>query len=256
MELDWETGVLLDKLDELGIADNTIVLWSTDNGAEIFTGPEEGGMHAFNGEKGLTQEGGMRVPQLMRWPGHIKPGTIINDITTHIDWIPTLLAAANGGKDTGIQEELKKGGYKADGKKFKAHLDGYNLLPLVTGELPRGEGPRQEFFYFDGDGNLNAVRWKQWKITFTTMSGALPTALKETTSWPMITNLRADPYERWSTQSWAMIPYYGEHMFLMGPAQTLVGKQLESLKEFPPARGSSLGLGKIFDSIKFAHPGQ
>jgi len=256
MELDWETGVLLDKLDELGIADNTIVLWSTDNGTQIFTAPEEGGMHAFAGEKGLTLEGGMRVPQLVRWPGHIKPGTIINDITSHIDWMPTLLAVANGGKDTGIQEELKKGGYKADGKTFKAHLDGYNLLPLITGELPRGEGPRQELFYFDGDGDLNAVRWKQWKISFNTMSGALPTALKTPTSWPMITNLRADPYERWSTQSWGMVPWYGERMFLMGPAQTLVGKQLQSLKEFPPARGSSLSLGQLFDSIKFAHPGQ
>ena len=256
MELDWETGVLLDKLDELGIADNTIVLWSTDNGTEIFTGPEEGGMHAFAGEKGLTLEGGFRVPQLVRWPGHIKPGTIINDITSHIDWIPTLLAVANGGKDTGIQEKLKKGGYKADGKTFKAHLDGYNLLPLLTGDLARGEGPRQELFYFSGDGDLNAVRWKQWKISFNTMSGALPTAFKTPTSWPMITNLRADPYERWSTQSWAMIPWYGQHMFLMGPAQTLVGKKMQSFEEFPPARGSSLSLGKLFDRIKYAHPGQ
>ena len=138
-ELDWETGQLLDKLDKLGIADNTIVLWSTDNGTEIMSTPEMGGMHAFRGEKGLTSEGGFRVPQLMRWPGHIKPGTIVNDITSHIDWMPTLLAAANGGKDTGIQEALKKGGFKADGKTFKAHLDGYNQLPL----LDRARFPRE-----------------------------------------------------------------------------------------------------------------
>ena len=158
-ELDWETGQLLNKLDELGIADNTIIMFSSDNGTEIMSTPEMGGMHAFRGEKGLTTEGGFRVPQLMRWPGHIKPGTIINDITSHIDWIPTLLAAANGGKDTGIQAKLKKGGFKADGKTFKAHLDGYNQLDLLTGKTPKGKGPRQELYYFDGDGDLNAVRW-------------------------------------------------------------------------------------------------
>jgi arylsulfatase A-like enzyme len=255
-ELDWETGQLLDKLDELGVADNTIVLWSTDNGTEVFSGPEMGGMHAFRGEKGLTTEGGFRVPQLMRWPGKIKPGTIINDITSHIDWMPTLLAAANGGKDTGIQEALKKGGFKADGKTFKAHLDGYNQLPLLTGAVPKGQGPRQELFYFDGGGDLNALRWGKWKITFTEMSGALPTAWKATPSWPMITNLRLDPYERWQDQSEMLLHWYGKRMFLMGPAQALVGEKLKSLKEFPPARGSSLGLGKIFDQIQYAHPGQ
>jgi len=255
-ELDWETGQLLDKLDELGIADNTIVLWSTDNGTEIFTGPEMGGMHAFRGEKGLTTEGGFRVPQLMRWPGKVKPGTIINDITSHIDWIPTLLAAANGGEDTGIQEKLKKGRFKADGKKFKAHLDGYNQLPLLTGQVPKGQGPRQEIYYFDAAGDLNAVRWQKWKISFTEMSGALPTAWKHSPSWPIITNLRLDPYERWQDQSRMVLHWYGKRMFLMGPAQTLVARQMESLKEFPPARGSSLSLGKLFDSIQFEAAGQ
>ena len=255
-ELDWETGVLLDKLDELGVADNTIVLWSTDNGTEIFSGPEMGGMHAFRGEKGLTTEGGFRVPQLMRWPGHIKPGTIINDITSHIDWIPTLLAAANGGKDTGIQEALKKGGFKADGKTFKAHLDGYNQLPLLTGAVAKGKGPRQKLFYFDAGGDLNAVRWGKWKISFTEMSGALPTAWKRSPSWPMITNLRLDPYERWQDQAEMQLHWYGKRMFLMAPASQLVAEQMKSLEEFPPARGSSLSLGKLFDQIQFAHPGQ
>ena len=255
-ELDWETGQLLDKLDELGVADNTIVLWSTDNGTEIFTGPEMGGMHAFRGEKGLTTEGGFRVPQLMRWPGKVKPGTIINDITSHIDWIPTLLAAANGGEDTGIQEKLKKGRFKADGKKFKAHLDGYNQLPLLTGQVPKGQGPRQEIYYFDAAGDLNAVRWQKWKISFTEMSGALPTAWKHSPSWPIITNLRLDPYERWQDQSRMVLHWYGKRMFLMAPAQTLVARQMESLKEFPPARGSSLSLGKLFDSIQFEAAGQ
>jgi arylsulfatase len=255
-ELDWETGVLLDKLDELGVADNTIVLWSSDNGAEIFTGPEMGGMHAFRGEKGLTSEGGFRVPQLARWPGHIKPGTIINDITSHIDWIPTLLAAANGGKDTGIQEQLKKGGFKADGKTFKAHLDGYNQLPLLTGAVPKGQGPRQVLYYFDAAGELNAVRWGKWKITFTEMSGALPTAWTKSPSWPLITNLRLDPYERWQDQSQMYLHWFGKRMFLMAPAQALVAEELATLKEFPPARGSSLSLGKLLDNITYAHPSQ
>ncbi len=253
-ELDWETGVLLDKLEELGIADNTIVLFSTDNGAEIFTGPEMGGMHAFRGEKGLTTEGGFRVPQLMRWPGMVKPGTIVNGITSHIDWMPTLLAAANGGKDTGIQEALKKGGFKADGKKFKAHLDGYNLLPYLTGKSK--ESPRKEIYYFDADGHLNAVRWDKWKLNFTLMSGALPTAWKKSPSWPIITNLRLDPYERWQDQSDMYVHWWGKHMFLMGAAQTLVAKEMQTLKEFPPARGSSLSLGELFEKIKFAQPGQ
>ena len=255
-ELDWETGQLLDKLDKLGIADNTIVLWSTDNGTEIMSTPEMGGMHAFRGEKGLTSEGGFRVPQLMRWPGHVKPGTIVNDITSHEDWMPTLLAAANGGKDTGIQEALKKGGFKADGKTFKAHLDGYNQLPLLTGKVPNGQGPRQELLYFTADGDLSAVRWGKWKISFIDMSGNLTTAWKKSPSWPIITNLRLDPYERFQDQSGMYLHWFGKRMFLMAPAQQLVAKELATLKEFPPARGSSLSLGKLLDQIQYARPGQ
>jgi arylsulfatase len=253
-ELDWETGQLLDKLDELGIADNTIIMFSSDNGAEIFTSPNMGGMHAFRGEKGLTTEGGFRVPMVMRWPGKVKAGSIFNDITSHIDWMPTLLAAANGGVDTGIQEALKKGGFKADGKTFKAHLDGYNLLPYITGQVD--ESPRNELFYFDAGGDLNAVRWGKWKISFTEMSGNLPTAWKKSPSWPVITNLRLDPYERFQDQSEMYIHWFGKRMYLIGPAQALVAQQMKSLEEFPPARGSSLSLGKLFDRIKFAQPGQ
>jgi arylsulfatase A-like enzyme len=132
------------------------------------------------------------VPQLVRWPGKIKPGTIINDIFAHEDWMPTILAAANGGVDTGIQGNLKKGGVNAAGKTFKAHLDGYNQMDLLTG---KGPGARNEIFYFSGDGDLNAIRVGEWKIIFTEMWGALPTAWHKTPSWPLITNLRRDPYE-------------------------------------------------------------
>ena len=246
-ELDDVTGALLDKLDELGVADNTIVIWSTDNGAEIFTWPQ-GGNHPFRGEKGLTNEGGFRVPQLVRWPGKIKPGTIINDVFAHEDWMPTLLAAA-AGEDTDIQSRLKKGGVKADGKTFKAHLDGYNQMDALTG---KGPGARKEIFYFSGDGDLNAIRVGDWKITFTEMWGNLPTAWHKTPSWPLITNLRRDPYERFTDQSSMYTKWWAMRMFLMVPAQTYVGKQLATLKEFPPARGSSLSLGKLMDKITWA----
>ena len=246
-ELDDVTGALLDKLDELGVADNTIVIWSTDNGAEIFTWPQ-GGNDPFRGEKGLTNEGGFRVPQLVRWPGKIKPGTIINDIFAHEDWMPTLLAAA-AGEDTNIQARLKKGGVKADGKTFKAHLDGYNQMDVLTGT---GPGARKEIFYFSGDGDLNAIRVGDWKITFTEMWGNLPTAWHKTPSWPLITNLRRDPYERFTDQSSMYTKWWAKRMFLMVPAQTYVARELETLKEFPPARGSSLSLGKLMDKITWA----
>jgi arylsulfatase len=247
-ELDDVTGALLDKLDELKVADNTIVIFSTDNGAEIFTWPQ-GGNHPFKGEKGLTNEGGFRVPQLVRWPGKIKPGTIINDMFAHQDWMPTLLAAANGGKDTGIQKKLKKGGVKADGKTFKAHLDGYNQMDLLTG---KGKGARNEMLYFSGDGDLNAIRLGEWKIVFTEMWGALPTAWHKTPSWPLITNLRRDPYERFDSQSQMYLKWWADRMYMLVPAQVAVGEHLATLKEFPPARGSSLSLGKLMDRITWA----
>jgi len=246
-ELDDVTGALLDKLDELKVADNTIVIWSTDNGAEIFTWPQ-GGNHPWRGEKGLTNEGGFRIPQLVRWPGKIKPGTIINDIFSAEDWMPTLLAAA-AGKDTDIQAKLKKGGVKADGKTFKAHLDGVNQVDLLTG---KGKGKRNEIFYFSGDGDLNAIRVGEWKIIFTEMWGNLPTAWKKTPSWPLIVNLRRDPYEKFLYESDMYTKWWADRMYLMVPAQAAVAKKLETLKEFPPARGSSLSLGKVMDKIQFA----
>ena len=252
-ELDDVTGALLDKLDELGIADNTIVIFSTDNGAEKFTWPQ-GGLHAFKGEKGLTTEGGFRVPQVVRWPGKIKPGSIVNDMMAQQDWMPTLLAAANGGKDTGIQEKLKKGGVKADGKKFKAHLDGFNMMDALTG---KGPGTRKEMFYFAANGHLQAIRVGEWKITFTEMYGDLPTAWEKTPSWPLITNLRQDPYEYFDRATSGMfLKWWADRMFLMVPAQVAVGKHLESLKEFPPARGSSLSIEQVFSKIQFARQGQ
>ena len=241
-ELDDITGALLDKLDELKIADNTIVIWSTDNGAEIFTWPQ-GGNHPFKGEKGLTNEGGFRVPLLVRWPGVIKPGTIINDIFAHEDWMPTLLAAV--GEDD-VKAKLLKGGHKAAGKTFKAHIDGYNQMDLLAG---KGPGKRKEIFYFDGGGQLNALRYGPWKVVWTEMWGNLPTAWTKTPSWPILTNLRRDPYERFHDQSSMYTKWWADRMYVMVPAQVFVREYLESLKEFPPARGSSLSINQVLDSI-------
>jgi len=241
-ELDYVTGKLLDKLDELGIADNTIVMFSTDNGAEIFTWPQ-GGNHPFKGEKGLTSEGGFRVPLVVRWPGVIKPGTIINDIFSHEDWMPTLLAAAG---DTTVKEDLLKG-KKVGDKTFKAHLDGYNQMDLLAG---KGPGKRHEKFYFDAEGNLNALRFDDWKITWTEMDGNIRTAWRKTPSWPIITNLREDPYERFPTQSEAYMKWSADRMFLMVPAQVFVSEYLDTLKEFPPAQGSSLSISQVLESMQ------
>src|SRR5271165_203410 len=166
MELDWEVGELLKKLDDLGIADNTIVMFTSDNGAEIFSWPD-GGNHPFRGEKGTTYEGGFRVPAVLRWPGIIKPGTIINDIMGSEDWLPTFLAAAG---DPNVKEELLKG-MKVGDKTFKNHLDGYNFLPFFKGEVAKG--PRREVFYFTDSGDLTALRYDDWKISFKTIKGNL-----------------------------------------------------------------------------------
>jgi arylsulfatase len=158
VEHDSMVGELLRKLDELGIADNTIVMYSTDNGAEAMSWPD-GGTTVFRGEKNTNWEGGYRVPCFIRWPGVIKPGTIINDIASHEDMFPTLLGAAG---DTTAKEDPLKGRRVGD-TTFKVHVDGYNLLPVFKGG---GEWPRHEFLYWTDDGNIAALRYNQWKITF------------------------------------------------------------------------------------------
>jgi arylsulfatase A-like enzyme len=171
------------------LADNTIVVYGTDNGAETGTWPD-GGTTPFHGEKGTTWEGGFRVPMLVRWPGTIKPGTIVNDIFSQEDWLPTFLAAA-GVPD--IVDKVKQG-YTANGKTWKAHLDGYNFLPYFRGETKKG--PREEIFYFGQGGELNAVRWNDWKVHFAVTNGNIATAVRDVPGWPVIVNLRADPYEK------------------------------------------------------------
>jgi arylsulfatase len=246
MELDWEVGQLLDKLDELGIADNTIVLFTSDNGAEIFTWPD-GGNHPFRGEKGTTYEGGFRVPMVARWPGVIEPGTIVNEIFASEDWVPTLVAAAG---DPDIKLKLMAGGHEAgDGKTFKNHLDGYNFMPYFKGEVD--EGPRREFFYFSDNADLMAVRYNAWKITFKTIAGNLFDGRPESTNVPLVTNLRADPWERYQSESEMYGRWWGEKLFTLVPAAAIVGQFLQTFVEFPPSQTSgTFGVDQALQALQ------
>jgi arylsulfatase len=239
VEHDDAVGAALAKLDELGIADNTIVIYSTDNGAETFTWPD-GGITPFTGEKGTTWEGGHRVPQVIRWPGVIEPGTVYNDIISHEDWLPTLLAAAG---DDDIVEKLKEG-HRANGKRFKVHMDGYNFLPFFKGEVD--EGPREEIFYFSQGGDLNAIRVDDWKIHFATIQGNIATGVRTVTGWPMLINLRADPYERMPMEGeMGYLRWYADNMWTFVPAQAYIKTFLDTLDDYPMQAGSSLSAAGI-----------
>lgn len=241
VEHDKSIGTVLAKLEELGIIDNTIIMYSTDNGAEKFTWPD-GGTTPFAGEKGTTWEGGFRAPCVIRWPGVIKPGTIDNNIYSHEDMMPTLLAAA-GVPD--VKEKLLKG-YTAGSKTFKAHLDGYNQMSFWKGDVK--EPLRNEIFYFDAGGNLNALRYKNWKLHFTIMEGAINEAYRKTPSWPILINLRADPYEvSWKSSMYTR--WFADNMWTFVPAQAYVAKFLETFKDFPPVAGGSLGVDKVVQSL-------
>jgi arylsulfatase A-like enzyme len=231
MELDWEVGELLKKLDELGIADNTIVMFTSDNGPEIFTWPD-GGNQPFRGEKGVTYEGGFRVPMLVRWPGVIKPNTIVNDIMAMEDWLPTLMAAA-GNPD--VKQQLLTG-LKVGDKTFKVHLDGYNFVPFFKGDVPAG--PRHEFFYFSNTADLMALRYDQWKVSFKTIKGNLFTGEASSTQAPIVTNLRQDPWERYQDESMNYGKWWGDKLWTMVPATVIVSQFLETFKEYPPSQAS------------------
>jgi arylsulfatase len=239
---DHDIGIVLDKLDEWGIADNTIVVYSTDNGAEKITWPD-GGTVPFRGEKGTTWEGGFRVPAAVRWPGTVKPGTIVNDIFSHEDWVPTLMAAAG---DPDIKEKLKAG-HSAAGKIFKTHLDGYDQTAALSGQ---GPGERNEIFYFDAGGNLNAVRYEDWKIHFSIMEGGINEAYRKSPSWPLVVNLRTDPFEV-TPDSGLYIRWYADQMWLFVPAQAYVGQFLATFKEFPPSQAvGSLSVEKVLQALQ------
>ena len=241
MELDWIVGQLLKKLDDLGIANNTIVVLTSDNGAEKFTWPD-GGTEPFRGEKGTTWDGGFRVPCVARWPGVIKPNTIINDIASHEDWTPTLLAAA-GVPD--VKQQLLTG-YKGVDRTFKVHLDAYDMTDVLSG---KGPGQRKEIFYFDDSGGLNAFRYGDWKVTFATKDSWWADVAKPRTV-PLVVNLRQDPFEV-TPDSQMYARWYGDKLWVMIPAQAIVGQFLMTFKEFPQRQKSaSFNVQQVLDQMK------
>ncbi len=253
VEHDGHVGQLLDKVDELGIADNTIVMYSTDNGAETFTWPD-GGTTMFKGEKNTQWEGGYRVPTMIRWPGTIEPGTIVNDFGAHEDMLPTILAAAGSPE---IKEQLMAGGVQAIGREYKVHLDGYDLTPALKGE---GEWPRKDFIYWTDDGSVAALRYNDWKITFLRQNAEgykVWSAPFEQLRAPSVTNLRMDPFERAEGEdAMGYQRWWVEHMFIIAPASAYVGAWLQSFKEFPPRqKPGSFNLDRVMEAVTAGSPG-
>jgi len=247
VEHDGHVGQLLAVLDELGIADNTVVFYSTDNGPHANTWPDAA-VTPFRGEKNTNWEGGWRVPAMVRWPGKIEAGTVSNDIMHHMDWMPTFLAMAG---DPNIKEELKAG-YKVGNKNFKVHLDGYNFLPYLTQKTE--DSPRNDIFYFSDDGDLTALRFDDWKIIFmeqrakgTLLVWAEPfTPLRV----PLIFNLRRDPYERANITSNTYYDWLLDHAYMLVPAQAYVAQFLSTFQEFPPRqKAASFSLDQVMEKM-------
>jgi arylsulfatase len=248
VEHDMHIGEFLKVLDELGIADNTIVFYSTDNGPHYNTWPDAASTPFF-GEKNTNWEGGWRVPAMVRWPGKIKADTYTNEIVHHMDWLPTFLAAA--GNDS-IKADLKKGGVQAIGRSYKVHLDGYNILPLLTGQTE--QSPRKEIFYFSDDGDLTALRYEDWKLIFMEQKeyGTLRAWIEPFTPLrvPLIFNLRRDPYERSYRTSNTYYDWVIDRVYLLVPAQAYVGNFLKTFKEFPPRqKAASFSLDQVMEKL-------
>jgi len=247
VEHDMHVGQLLKLLDELGIAENTIVQYGTDNGPHKNTWPDAG-VSPFRGEKNTNWEGGWRTPAMVRWPNHIKAGSVSNEIVSGMDWLPTFLAAA-GQND--VKERLLKG-YTIGDKTYKVHLDGYNFLPHITGKEKKG--PRKEIFYFSDDGDLTALRYNDWKLIFMEQrdQGTLSVWSNPFTPLrlPLIFNLRRDPYEFANITSNTYYDWVLDHAFLLVPAQDIVGEFLMTFKEYPPRmKAASFSLDKVMEML-------
>ena len=248
VEHDGHVGQLLKKLDDLGIAENTIVMYATDNGAEEFSWPD-GGTTPFRGEKDTNWEGAWRVPCMIRWPGVIKPGTVSNDIFSHQDMLPTLVAAAG---EPDIVAKLKQG-YTAGKKTFKVYIDGFNLLPYWKGEVK--ENPRPGFLYWSDDGDLMALRYGNWKVHFAEQRAEGFDTWEEPfvhLRVPKLFNLRSDPFENASVagdlsyKQWRV-----DRVFLLVPAAALVTQYMQTLVEFPPRqRPDSFTVGNVMDKLE------
>ena len=249
VEHDMHIGLFLDKLDELGIADNTIVFYSTDNGPHMNTWPDAA-MTPFRGEKNTNWEGAWRVPAFVRWPGQIEAGSYTNEIVHHMDWLPTFLAIA--GKDD-IKEDLLDG-YRSRSldRDYRIHLDGYNILPLLTGQTD--ESPRKEIFYFSDDGDITALRYADWKLVFLEQE-----KFETFRAWmepftelrvPLIFNLRRDPLERAQLTSNTYYDWLLDRAYLLVPAQAYVGQFLATFAEYPPRqKAASFSLEKVMETL-------
>jgi arylsulfatase len=230
---DKNVGEMLDLLDELGIADNTFVMYSTDNGPHMNSWPD-GAMTPFRSEKNTNWEGAFRVPMVIRWPGKIEAGSVSNEIVQHHDWLPTFLAMVG---EPDVVEKLKTG-HAANGKQFKNHIDGYDLLPYLTGQ--EKESPRKLFFYFSDDGDVLGLRYDNWKVVF--MEQRVPGTLQV---WaepfvplriPKLFNLRTDPFERADMTSNSYYEWFLYHAYILYGAWALAGMYAETFKEFPPVQ--------------------
>ena len=231
---DKNVGELVDYLDKLGITDNTFVMYSTDNGPHRNSWPDAG-TTPFRSEKNTNWEGAFRIPMVVRWPGKIAAGTISNGIVQHHDWLPTFLAMAG---ETDVVEKLKKGGYKANGKTFKNHIDGFNLLPYLTGKEEKS--PRNIYFYFSDDGDVIGVRWDNWKVVFMEqrLKGTMGVWAEPFTKLrvPKVFNLRTDPYEYADITSNTYWDWVIHQSFAIYPVLAATQKFMETFKEFPPAQ--------------------
>lgn len=245
---DRNVGMVLDALDRLGLTDNTFVMYSTDNGPHMNTWPD-GAMTPFRNEKNSNWEGAYRVPAMVRWPGKIEPGSVSNQIVSHLDWLPTLVSMAG---DPDVTEKLLEGHTVGD-KTFKVHLDGFDLTPYLTGEVE--ESPRDSFFYCNDDQQLTALRYDNWKLVF--LEQRVPGTLR---IWaepfvslrvPKLFNLRTDPYERADITSNTYYDWLIDHVFLIVPAQQYVGKFLQTFQEYPPRqRAASFNLDEVMRKLQ------
>jgi arylsulfatase len=249
-EHDGHVGQLLAKLDELGITDNTIVMYSTDNGAETFSWPD-GGTIPFRGEKNTNWEGGYRVPSMIKWPGHIPAGVISNEIMSHEDWVPTLMAVVG---EPDIKEKLLAG-HRANGKTFRNHLDGYNFLPYLTGQVD--EGPRREFYYWTDDGAMAGVRYNDWKVVFMEQRAHGFHVWEEplvSLRFPKLFNLRRDPFERADHEAIDYLHWRVDKIYMTYGAGALVAGFVSSFEQFPPRqRPASFSVDQIMEQFTKVH---
>jgi len=247
VEHDKHVGQILDKLEELGLEENTIIMYSTDNGAEIFLWPD-GGMTPFRNEKNSNWEGGYRVPTMIKWPGVIEPGTVYNDVFSHEDMLPTILAAAG---EADIKEKLLKG-HRAMGRNYKVHLDGYNLLPYFKGEVD--EAPRKEFFYWTDDGQLANLRYDRWKMVFMEQRAHGFEVWEEplvTLRLPKLFDLRGDPFERADHDAELYNVWRFDRAYLILPAVDYVAQHLATYEKFPPRqKPGSFNLNRVLETLQ------